>query len=339
MSGTSSNGIQAGGTSLTFAHNNVAGDYLVLVVESTTSDIAHLSATYNGVSMSQINGENNAHGTGIVALFGLAGPATGSHNVVVSCSDSKRIIGIAQSFVNVHQTTPPTAAGGWSAPLSTLPPYTNTVSSATNHMVVDGVSFYSAYGSNYRVNGGAANTAIGSLVGGGSNSGGWMSYAPGAASVAMGWTWDYIITGHGHGMYTQNGNQITNGIAVSGNHTFTAASGDPWRTTDIGSIITIAGAGVAGADLVTTIDGYTNYTTIHLVVAPSTSVNPATATWGHARTIKDNIFLDQVNYCLQTYGSSGAAYVHGETTGNLFLYSRLFLGGLWRFLDDRQYVP
>ena len=281
--------------------------------------------------MSQINGENNAHGTGIVALFGLAGPATGSHNVVVSCSDSKRIIGIAQSFVNVHQTTPPTAAGGWSAPLSTLPPYTNTVSSATNHMVVDGVSFYSAYGSNYRVNGGATNTAIGSLVGGGSNSGGSMSYAPGATSVAMGWTWDYIITGHGHGMYTRTAIEISERDRRAGTHTFRRRPEYRRSTTDIGSIIAIEGAGVRRADLVTTIDGYTNYTTIHLVVAPSTSVNPATATWGHARTIKDNIFLDQVNYCLQTYGSSGAAYVHGETTGNLFLYSRLFLGGLGGF--------
>lgn len=339
ISGTYSMAIEAGGLSLTFAHNNVAGDYVVVAVESTTADYANLSATYNANSMTRINGTNNDHGTGIIALFGLStaeGAATGSHDVVVSLAGgvNKRIVGLAQSFVNVNQTTSGGwAKGGWSSHTTTLPPYTNDVASDAGHMVVDALSIYGSYGSNYDVDPAGDNTLIYAGAGGGNSTIG-VSYAAGntaPATTAMGWDWDPIITGHGHGLYTQNGNQITNGVAVATDATFTASSGTPWYKTDVGATIKIDGAGAGGTQLVTTIASYTSSSSIELTAAPQTSVNPATATWGHPKLVKNNIFLDQVNYCMQTYGSSGQAYVNSETTGNLFVAHGIILGGLSGF--------
>ncbi len=196
----------------TWSHTTTTGDYLVVIVNAMHQTPATMSATYNGVSMTLIQGFMAAKDDGTpnysppsIGVFGLAGPATGTHDVVISSTSETVLRGVAQSFVNVHQTTPPTASGGVSdVGTNTLPaPRVNHVSSAANHMVVDGATMY-ANGSGYRVYG--DNTAIymGSASAGSQLFA--MSYAAGAASVNMGWDWTPGIDYHGHGIYC---NEIT----------------------------------------------------------------------------------------------------------------------------------
>ena len=85
------------GSSMTFAFNNVAGDYLFVGVVGDTALDDVTGVTYNGVSLTQV-------GSSIIAasrysyLFSLASPATGSHNVVISAGSSHFLIGAAASW-------------------------------------------------------------------------------------------------------------------------------------------------------------------------------------------------------------------------------------------------
>jgi hypothetical protein len=65
------------------------------------------------------------------------------------------------------------------------------------------------------------------------------------------------------------------GVAVSGDATFTSALGS-WTNGNIGDIFKVEGAGVAGAELQTTIASVNSAHSVELTVAPSTSVPAAT---------------------------------------------------------------
>lgn len=82
---------------------------------------------------------------------------------------------------------------------------------------------------------------------------------------------DYLAVGDG--VYK------TNGVATSGDATFTCAS-VTWTAADIGKPIVIAGAGAAGATLATTIASVNSGTSIELTNAPSTSVGAAQFFYG-----------------------------------------------------------
>lgn len=69
------------------------------------------------------------------------------------------------------------------------------------------------------------------------------------------------------------------GSISSGSTTLTSSSGG-FETNSVGKFIRVVGAGVAGADLVTTIAARTNSTTVTLATAASTTVAAKTLYWG-----------------------------------------------------------
>jgi hypothetical protein len=215
----------------------------------------------------------------------------------------------------------------------------------TNHMVVDGIGIYDSYSKNVAPSGDNTGNLIGPATPGsfGGNPIVRMSTATrtGAGTVAMGWTWTMTMLGHGHGSYIQSG-VSDSVVAVASNATLTwngsPSSNGPFRANQAGGNIRVTGAGIAGADLVTVIDTYTDNGTVVLHVAPSTSVNPTEATWGWPTKYKDNILLDQVVESIQVYGSSGAAGGQLTLEGNFHFNNSVTLGGLSGFrLTDSVY--
>lgn len=331
---------QTGGNpTCTITNHNNTGDYTLVAVGYNSTSYTTLSATYDGTAMALLLGIDGYSKS--TAIFGLAGHA-GIHNVVVTTSGAETVRAIAQSFVNVGSAA---AGGSWKSDffVAGIPPDGATTATNTNHMVVDGVGLYMAYGTNYTPSGDNAGNLIGHadpIPGGvGSNPIVMMSTATrtGAGNVNMQWNWTMNKQSHGHGMYIQNGGNFSDGVAVAGNATLTTPT-NTFRNYDAGANIIVYGAGIAGADLVTTILSFTDYFTVVLAVAPSTSVNPAEVSFSHPRLISDNVILDECNYSIQIYGSSGANGCGIETTGNLHVFNDVVLGGLSGFrLTDSVY--
>ena len=140
--------------------------------------------------------------TGLSGLFGLASPATGTHDVVVSFTTGGQVVRcIAQSLVNVRLRHELPEHG---SPVRTIfHRYNIAASSASNHLVMDVAAFhYAGAGCDSQVNG--DNTLVDLYFPQGTNNPAVaMSYAAGAATVNMGWTWTLPWYGHGHGMYMQ----------------------------------------------------------------------------------------------------------------------------------------
>lgn len=107
----SSNGATSG-TSLSWSHTCTGSNRVLLVwvaVLENSFDNSITGVTYNGVAMTQLDGgmstEENTGARG--ALFGLVGPATGSHTVTVNFADNTWWAeGVSASFINVHQLDP-----------------------------------------------------------------------------------------------------------------------------------------------------------------------------------------------------------------------------------------
>lgn len=103
---SATNGGTATSTSLTFSHTVGSGSDRYLIVgilwEGDTDDI--LSVTYGGVAMQRL--AIFASQTGWILVYGLANPATGSANVVVTADVSEKIVANAVSYTGVHQTVP-----------------------------------------------------------------------------------------------------------------------------------------------------------------------------------------------------------------------------------------
>lgn len=122
-SGGTSGSVSAGSTSLTYAFNNVAGDYMTVGVFNVASD-GTPTATYNGVSMSQI-ATHNFTATRKLTVFGLSSPATGSHNVVITQTGTSFLYSTAMSHSGTNSTGQPdsfntgTTASGTTLAVST----------------------------------------------------------------------------------------------------------------------------------------------------------------------------------------------------------------------------
>lgn len=338
----------------TVSHNNT-GDYTVVCASANDAPYTDLSVTYDGVAMTRLNYLQGPIGS--IAMFGLAGHS-GTHNVVVTDSGGGYVSCTAQSFVNVHQTTQPTALGTWfnnslnsnqsGATVGTVTDLDDfdigaAWSSAANNLVVDGIRIQNTYGTTYAPSGNNVGNIIGGAAPGGNPSGNpitRMSWASGAASVSMRWGWVMSLAGHGHGLYVQAGGSDTV-VTVNGDTTVnwngTPAVNGPFRSYIAGAAIRIIGAGSAGADLVTTITTYVNNGQIVVQDAPSAGVTDE-ATWGHPCVLKDNIVLDEVVESMQVYGSSGAAAINITLSGNFHFNNRVTLGGLSGFrVTDSEY--
>ncbi len=339
--GSPASSYQYTGSSLTFSFNNT-GDCVVVgaAISWVTSDYTNITATYAGVTMNRINGENSPNGGGITATFVLTtaqGAPSGSHDVVINWTSTTKIIGIAQAFSNVHQSSPATAKGGWYTQVLVagqslyLPPFYTTVSSATNHLVVGVMSLGNAYVTpgtlqTYAASGSPA-TEIASQGTGSGNPLAKMSTSPGAASLDMGWTFTPTQIGAGHGIYAQEYASVSDVVCNSGDATVTSAS-NPWASADVGATIVIEGAGASGAMLLTTIQSLNSAGSVEVALAPSTSISGARAKWAQGKLVKHNLIYDQFAYCMQMYGSSEAAWLKSNVTKNLFALRTVYLGGL-----------
>lgn len=102
-------GGSAVGTTLTFAHTCTGSELLLWVMVQTTSDSV-TGVTYNGVGMTQATKNTSGTGTGVIYIYYLAGPSTGSNNVEITTSLSVTILGIAASYTGCSQTGIPDAS-------------------------------------------------------------------------------------------------------------------------------------------------------------------------------------------------------------------------------------
>lgn len=88
-----------------------------------------------------------------------------------------------------------------------------------------------------------------------------------------------------------NGQKISDAGITSGLATLTSASG-LFVSGDVGKSCVVTGAGVAGANLHTTIAGYTNSNTLTLTANASTTVSAANFSWGTDDTAKFQSAID-----------------------------------------------
>lgn len=104
---------------VTFSHTCTGANLGLFVCAGVGADQSVDSVTYNGVALTAIAGTLlNFSGFIRGQIFRLINPATGAHDVVVTCSGNARTSHAALSFTGVHQTTPEgtgVQAGGESA--------------------------------------------------------------------------------------------------------------------------------------------------------------------------------------------------------------------------------
>lgn len=84
--------------------------------------------------------------------------------------------------------------------------------------------------------------------------------------------------------------------AVTSTTTLTCATTAPFTSSDVGKSIVVYGAGAAGADLITTIAGYTSSSTVTLSAAASTTVTTAVVAYGTDATSGLQTFLTTFNF-------------------------------------------
>lgn len=87
--------------------------------------------------------------------------------------------------------------------------------------------------------------------------------------------------------------KVTDGAITSGTPTLNSASG-PFSLADVGDRIVVVGAGIAGANLETTILAFVNPTQVTLNNNASTTVTNATVAWGLSLTLA-RVFNEQTN--------------------------------------------
>lgn len=94
---------------LTLAHNSSASGsrrFLSLGLCAFSGSGSITGANYNGVAMT-LGPTFGALGTGLVRLYGLVAPATGSNNITITGTGTlDELFILAQTWENVNQTTP-----------------------------------------------------------------------------------------------------------------------------------------------------------------------------------------------------------------------------------------
>lgn len=99
------------GTSITYSHTVSATANSMLITcsdsnESSTSNTIISGVTYNSVSLTQTDQQEDSLGYDVFMHYLLA-PSTGANNVVVSRSSSGSVMSAAMSYTGVNQTTFP----------------------------------------------------------------------------------------------------------------------------------------------------------------------------------------------------------------------------------------
>lgn len=167
--------------SFTFAHTCTGTNRFLLVHVSLrrTLGVSVSSVTYAGIDLGAALGfTSNSDDTRRVHIYGLAAPASGANNIVVTLSASEAAICGGISFTEAHQTTP---TGTYASATGASGNASVTVTSGVDEFVADVLSDVSG---TWTVGAGQTqrwNTAVGTTTGAGSTE-------PGAASVVMSWT-------------------------------------------------------------------------------------------------------------------------------------------------------
>lgn len=93
-------------TSLTTAHTCTGSDLILFVGGWGNVNVDNWTGvTYNGVAMTRVNAVIYYGNSRYDYIYALLNPATGTHNVVISASDSGGISANATSFTGVDQAT------------------------------------------------------------------------------------------------------------------------------------------------------------------------------------------------------------------------------------------
>lgn len=179
----------ASATGITFSHTVTAGSNVALVVGLAYRDNGGaapgtVTAAYNGVSMTLLGHTGRVNQVG-AAIWCLANPATGAHNVVISIGQTVDLLRAgAMDFSGVDQSTPceagNTATGASNTPSIAITTVTD------NSWVVD--SLYSKSG-NATVTGSGQTERWNGTVGGGADDTGGSTFGPKTPAGAHSMTW------------------------------------------------------------------------------------------------------------------------------------------------------
>jgi hypothetical protein len=189
-----STGETGSGPSLTVSHACSGSDRVLVVTVSTwtTTDPAPTpTATYNGVSMTQITTHafpfTLVDSFARITMFRLVAPATGANDIVISSATAEIVLSAA-SYTGVDQTTPfdTPSATDINQPTSTI---SQVISSETGDMVIDGIIGFDMG----TVSAGAGQTQRAANNNGGTVNSTFMSEEAGAASVTMSDSWTNAI--------------------------------------------------------------------------------------------------------------------------------------------------
>ena len=96
-------------TSKTWSHTCAGSDRILIVHgwnNSVNGATTFTGCTYNGVAMTSLGSSYFLAVGGYTEVFYLAGPATGTHDIVLSQSASQYVAGISASYTGVKQTSP-----------------------------------------------------------------------------------------------------------------------------------------------------------------------------------------------------------------------------------------
>lgn len=135
---TSNSGWKVSQTVFSWAHNNIAGDLLVVGISSeSATDRTVTGITYNGQAMTSIRSDGAYQNKRTTLYYKLA-PSTGSNTVEVTMSGSADYaIGCATSFIGAKQSAQPDAQNGATGTGDSPSTPTTTVTTvATNSWVV-----------------------------------------------------------------------------------------------------------------------------------------------------------------------------------------------------------
>lgn len=170
-------------SSSTFAlSTSGANRYLIVVVTMYQfGNPSTPTVIYNGVSMTQLGSALSypSFGQGVrTTMFGLANPASGSNNVVVTLDGSQTKFGVAATYwTDAKQTGSIGSVGTANAESGTT---SQAISSATDEIVIDGIGYDGT-----DMTAGAGQTLRSQVE---TNLGTAVSSEPGAASTTMSWT-------------------------------------------------------------------------------------------------------------------------------------------------------
>lgn len=102
------------GNSITYSHTNTGSDGILFsfIHRGGSGTDETMSATYNGVSMTQFEEQSTAS-TRIWGFY-LVNPAAGTHDVVITCGDSDFHRSYSVSYTGVRQSSQPDNSTGTS---------------------------------------------------------------------------------------------------------------------------------------------------------------------------------------------------------------------------------